>query len=871
MVDELADLMMVAARDVETSICRLAQMARAVGIHLVIATQRPSVDVITGVIKANIPSRLAFSVSTLADSRVILDQPGAEKLIGKGDMLMLTASSSRTERIQGAWVDEECVRKVVAHWRRQTAKPNYVEGIQGDDSPGGARAGGDDDDSDDLLDEAMELVVRSGLGSTSMLQRKLRVGFARAGRLMDLLEQRGIVGPSEGSKARAVLMTVDELEEVRARVGAATVQGSPGGQRMRGGTQWAPPLMLFLLRSPASSSSRRVRSSSSRPAAAERCSSMRVTYACGDVSGTSSSTSISLTTAHANSPRSSGTTIMPVASFVVPDHSIITGMPADSSRRRRICACSRGHSPSSTSASSPPLVVAVRVTRRTCGAWWRRATRGSRRTACCRLRTRRRTTGTTRRSHFQLSTSGRVYGRVTTTMTGRCPNASTSRRSAARRTRSTPTRSSRPCSPTGSSPRPTPGDADLVVVNTCAFIEAARQESIDVALALADAKRAGAKLVVTGCMAERYGDELAAALPEVDAVVGFAGEGALADVVLEAQADRRARPARAAPPGAEAPWAYVKVAEGCDRACAFCAIPSFRGTQRSRTPESIEAEARALVERGVAEIVLVAQDLAWYGRDTGEPGSLATAAAPPRRARAARPRRDPAALPLSVRGARPAVATMLELPTVVPYFDLSLQHASRRLLRRMKRWGSGDRFLADDRAASARRSPTPRSGRRSSSASPARPKPTTTSCSRSSPTAALDWAGFFPFSEEDGTPAATLDGAVDAELMHEWLRECEEVQEPITAAARDALVGHEVEVLVDGERRRRHCVGRTHREAPEIDGVVRLDAGRRAAAPGRDSCAARVTGVDRPRSGGRACAVTRPRVARRAVRPGRAR
>jgi S-DNA-T family DNA segregation ATPase FtsK/SpoIIIE len=216
-VDELADLMMVAARDVETSICRLAQMARAVGIHLVIATQRPSVDVITGVIKANIPSRLAFSVSTLADSRVILDQPGAEKLIGKGDMLMLTASSSRTERIQGAWVDEDCVRKVVAHWRRQTARPNYIEGVQGVDGPGGGRAGASDDDGDDLFDEAMELVVNTGLGSTSMLQRKLRVGFARAGRLMDLLEQRGVVGPSEGSKARVVLMTTDELEEMRAR------------------------------------------------------------------------------------------------------------------------------------------------------------------------------------------------------------------------------------------------------------------------------------------------------------------------------------------------------------------------------------------------------------------------------------------------------------------------------------------------------------------------------------------------------------------------------------------------------------------------------------------------------------------------------
>ena len=217
-VDELADLMMVAARDVEDSICRIAQMARAVGIHLIIATQRPSVNVITGVIKANVPARLAFAVSSATDSRVILDQVGAERLVGKGDMLFLGPTSSTPARIQGSWVTEEEVRSIAAHWKRQSPQVAYVEDVQGDEGgePGAMLPGGSsgDEDDDDLALQAMELIVRSQLGSTSMLQRKLKVGFARAGRLMDILEQRGVVGPSIGSKARDVLMTEAELDDL---------------------------------------------------------------------------------------------------------------------------------------------------------------------------------------------------------------------------------------------------------------------------------------------------------------------------------------------------------------------------------------------------------------------------------------------------------------------------------------------------------------------------------------------------------------------------------------------------------------------------------------------------------------------------------
>lgn len=362
---------------------------------------------------------------------------------------------------------------------------------------------------------------------------------------------------------------------------------------------------------------------------------------------------------------------------------------------------------------------------------------------------------------------------------------------------------------------PSPEQADLVVVNTCAFIEAAREESIDTVLALADARRPGARLVVTGCMAQRYGDELAQALPEVDLVAGFGVPVALLPKPAAGGAPSAKPPVSGSRfdllelprPPANAPWAYVKVAEGCDRRCGFCAIPSFRGPQRSREPASVLGEVDAL---RVREVVLVAQDLASYGRDLGRPRAIIDliAAVADKVDRVRLLYLYPSSLDDALVGA--------VLATGVPYFDLSLQHVSRPLLARMRRWGDGARFLARIRAIRARE---PAAALRSSFivGYPGETEEDHDQLLGFLEDAQLDWAGFFAYSAEEGTWAAGLDGGVAPGLVAERLDECSELQDRITAGRRAELVGSRVEVLVDAPG-----VGRSHREAPEIDGVVKL-------------------------------------------------
>jgi ribosomal protein S12 methylthiotransferase len=359
----------------------------------------------------------------------------------------------------------------------------------------------------------------------------------------------------------------------------------------------------------------------------------------------------------------------------------------------------------------------------------------------------------------------------------------------------------------------TPEEADLVVVNTCAFIDEARRESIDTILILDERRRTGSSLVVTGCMAERYGDELARELPEVDLVAGFG---------VPVDPKRRTLiPVTALPvpeldllnlprPRSTAPWAYVKIAEGCDRSCGFCAIPSFRGPQRSRDVDSI---LREIDELEVQEVVLVAQDLASYGKDRPEElgaGSIV----PLVNAVAGRVRRT-RLLYLYPSDLSDALIDSI-CATGVPYFDLSLQHVSKPLLRRMRRWGDGRRFL--DRIEAIRQR-EPEAAFRSNFivGYPGETEEDHDQLLEFVEQAQLDWCGFFAYSTEDGTYAADLDGQVPESLMRERLLELGELQDAITSQRRDDLIGRRIEVLVDAPGE-----ARSHREAPEIDGIVEV-------------------------------------------------
>lgn len=357
-------------------------------------------------------------------------------------------------------------------------------------------------------------------------------------------------------------------------------------------------------------------------------------------------------------------------------------------------------------------------------------------------------------------------------------------------------------------------DADLVVVNTCAFIDEARRESIDTILSLDEQRKKSSRLVVTGCMAERYGQELADELPEVDLVAGFG-------VPVHIPVLKKLIPVGSAPvpsldllnlprPKSSSPWAYVKIAEGCDRTCGFCAIPSFRGPQRSRDVQSIISEVEQLQAR---EIVLIAQDLASYGKDRPDELGAGSIVSLVRQVSSMVDRTRLLYLyPSDLSdGLIDAICD-----SGVPYFDLSLQHVSKPLLRRMRRWGDGQRFL--DRIADIRKR-EPDAAFRSNFivGYPGETEEDHDQLLNFIEHAELDWCGFFAYSAEDGTYAKDLDGQVPEGLMRERLSELSQMQDNITFSRRDDLIGRTVNVLVDEPG-----VARSHREAPEIDGIIEV-------------------------------------------------
>jgi len=376
-----------------------------------------------------------------------------------------------------------------------------------------------------------------------------------------------------------------------------------------------------------------------------------------------------------------------------------------------------------------------------------------------------------------------------------------------------------------------PSTADVVMVNTCGFIEAARRESVETILELSAVRRDGARLVVMGCMAQRYEQELVDALPEADAVIGLDRYPELVDELdrltgtqaISISGIRRSRMdilnivERPAP---TTPYAYVKVAEGCDKTCAFCAIPLIRGKQRSRPTEGIVAECEGLVAAGVQEIVLVAQDLAAYGRDN-DAGSIEhlverVAEIP-----------DLGRLRLYYLYPREIRKGLIDLisghPTIADYFDLSLQHASAKLLRSMRRPGSADKHLE---LIARIREAAPHAALRSSFivGYPGETDEDVDELAEFLADSTLDWAGFFSYSAEDGTTAADLPDHVPAGVVAERMRYLHGIQDDITAAANAAAVGTTVRVLVD-QVEDGQPVGRSFREAPEIDGIILLDTG----------------------------------------------